>query len=631
MHSQSTVTTSTSQHGRIAGLDGLRGVAVALVLGFHLYPRLVPGGWLGVSLFFTLSGFLITTVILRDLDNNSFTFKSFYARRARRLLPAALLVLALFTLSWTLLGWFDTNHRNDVFFAFLQIANWQQIWEGIPYGTALASPVVHYWSLAIEEQAYLVLPLLIVVFGAKRLRLVAPFLFILSVGATFLAHQNQSLIYFGTHTRAAEILAGVIVAIVMHNTSRTPKSHISTVVSATGLIYLITASTIVHLNDNIVYQGGLIITGVVSAAVIATVPFSPIATVLNLAPLVWLGTVSYGIYLIHWPVLLTLKQTDLPQWAISPLTLVATLGLATLMHRYYETPIRTKSTNRKLFIVTTALLVMFFTSFKFAKTPILTFEKITDRITSQNSGNESKIPIFLLGDSRALTFGLGVNKYLNSPKGLQESLFEIHQTFIDLGCPIGRGGRIRTEYGIFNVSQKCDWTEIVDVKSAVAIIWAGQADSLPRDPLGIEGDEFFTLADEKYRQWLKKEYQSLFSLLKKNGQIKLIGLVSHNPISNDEFPVAYNRFLNELKNENEIIIFELDDFISTEDIQDYFPDERHLSFGEPIEYSPTNDNSAADLYLRWFEPQLCEAVRESTNLLSRDTQCPTIDYSPRNS
>ena len=181
---------ATVSHGatqRIAGLDGLRGLAVTMVLGFHLYPRLFPGGWLGVSLFFTLSGFLITTVILRDLENDKFSFQAFYARRVRRLVPAAVLVLTLFALTWTVFGWFDQNHRSDVFFALLQISNWQQIWEGVPYGTALASPVVHYWSLAIEEQAYLVLPLLIVLSGRTRLLKVALGLFALSALVTFLA------------------------------------------------------------------------------------------------------------------------------------------------------------------------------------------------------------------------------------------------------------------------------------------------------------------------------------------------------------------------------------------------------------------------------------------------------------
>jgi len=220
---------------RIAGLDGLRGLAVSLVLGFHLYPRLIPGGWLGVSLFFTLSGFLITTVILRDIEKGTFTFSAFYARRVRRLVPAAVLVLTLFAVTWTVLGWFDENHRSDVLFALLQISNWQQIWEGVPYGTALASPVVHYWSLAIEEQAYLVLPLLIVLSGRTRLLKVAVGLFALSALATFLADGSQSIIYFGTHTRAAEILAGVIVAAAFHNTSWRPQRFFATAISAAGV------------------------------------------------------------------------------------------------------------------------------------------------------------------------------------------------------------------------------------------------------------------------------------------------------------------------------------------------------------------------------------------------------------
>ena len=619
---------------RISGLDGLRGVAVALVLGFHLYPRLVPGGWLGVSLFFTLSGFLITTVILRDLDNNSFTFKSFYARRARRLLPAALLVLALFTLSWTLLGWFDTNHRNDVFFAFLQIANWQQIWEGIPYGTALASPVVHYWSLAIEEQAYLVLPLLIVVFGAKRLRLVAPFLFILSVGATFLAHQNQSLIYFGTHTRAAEILAGVIVAIVMHNTSRTPKSHISTVVSATGLIYLITASTIVHLNDNIVYQGGLIITGVVSAAVIATVPFSPIATVLNLAPLVWLGTVSYGIYLIHWPVLLTLKQTDLPQWAISPLTLVATLGLAGFMHRGIEVPFRVRVSPYKILLLFLAIIVMTATVSLSAMKPVASFEEI-EKQTSVQSSQAPRVNaprIFFFGDSKSALLYKSLQNRLQLlvEQETEKETFSLSDSFTRLGCPIGARGFVLDRGRVQKVGEGCDWSRFdTSVQSSdIAIIWGGTWDTTDRKVEELFGNDWVNLKDDNYRAWVAKEYQKLFLHLRKRHQVKNIVIINYIGETLKNRQADYDDFIRSFEKDG-VILLDLVEYLSKQGIHSFFPDGSHVSIGEPTEISPNNDNSGADLYEKWLEPLLCSKIKERTPEILRFSECPQIDYSPR--
>lgn len=619
----------TSGHQRIAGLDGLRGLAVTLVLGFHLYPRLMPGGWLGVSLFFTLSGFLITTVILRDRDNNTFTFTSFYSRRARRLLPAAFLVLAVFTMTWTLLGWFDTNHRQDVFFSMLQIANWQQIWEGIPYGAALASPVVHYWSLAIEEQAYVVLPLLIVIAGRRRLPTIATLLFAISIAATFLANANQSVIYFGTHTRAAEILAGVIVAAVVHNTKKTPHRNVATIASAIGLTYLVAASLLVHLNDDIVYSGGLVITGIISAVVIATIPHTPIASLFNTAPLVWLGTVSYGIYLIHWPVLQTLKNTDLPQWSISPLTLIITFTTAQVMYRFIETPIRVSFSLRRSMFVTTFIMIIVLGISATAKPSPLTFEEVLDRNrVGTLSPSKDKISIFLLGDSRALTFSQG-SAVANDTRSDPKRIFEITEERVDLGCPIGRGGRRDTPFGPVDIQENCDWSNIEKISSDVVVIWAGKWDSIDRDPEEIEGEDFLDLSDTRYRQWLKNEYTALFNFIRRSENVKAIAVVNHNSIPGNNFAEMYNEFLVELSESQEFVLLDLKTYMSRVDQSSFLPDNEHLSFGEPTEYSPTDDNSAIDLYKKWFEPVLCSAIQRSAPDLLTGVTCPAVDNSPR--
>lgn len=634
MHSNFAATSATAQHPRIAGLDGVRGVAVALVLGFHLYPRLVPGGWLGVSLFFTLSGFLITTVILRDLENNTFTFRSFYARRARRLLPAALLVLSVFTLSWTLLGWFDTNHRTDVFFSFLQIANWQQIWEGIPYGTALASPVVHYWSLAIEEQAYLVLPLLIVVFGAKRLRLVAPLLFLCSVAATFLANQNQSLIYFGTHTRAAEILAGVMVAVFTHKTTTKPQRRLATLVSAVGLLYLITASVFIHLNDDIVYQGGLVITGVISAAVIATVPYSPIARILNLTPLVWLGTVSYGIYLIHWPVLLTLKRTDLPQWAISPITLIATVLLAWLMYKKFEIPLRVNLSAIRTVSVSLVIVFTALTATTFAVKPPASFEQIQEEVTSDTVPlpSISATRVFYFGDSKMALFYKSLqNRFsLLNPTEAEREQFTISGSFTRIGCPIGAAGYMINGDREQKVGDGCDWStyDTGQEISDIAIIWAGTWDTTDRKIVDLFGDNWVNLENPEYRMWITNEYQQLFEHLKRTRKVQTIALINYLGVTMEKRQDTYSTFLKSLETED-IIFLDLVEYLKNQDVKSYFPDGSHVSIGEPTEFSPNNDNSGADLYEKWLEPLLCSKIQERSPETLRFPECPPIDNTPR--
>ena len=629
---------ATVSHGatqRIAGLDGLRGLAVTMVLGFHLYPRLFPGGWLGVSLFFTLSGFLITTVILRDLENDKFSFQAFYARRVRRLVPAAVLVLTLFALTWTVFGWFDQNHRSDVFFALLQISNWQQIWEGVPYGTALASPVVHYWSLAIEEQAYLVLPLLIVLSGRTRLLKVALGLFALSALATFLADGSQSIIYFGTHTRAAEVLAGVIVAAFLHNTQWRPQRNIATAVSLVGVGYLLWAAVFVHLNDSLVYTGGLLFTGLVSATVIVALPQSRFATFFDLRLFAWLGTVSYGVYLLHWPILITLKRSDLPQWSVSPVTLVLTMLGAMVMYRAYELPMRFSFSPRKVLGALSLCVVLVSGGFVLAKTPPASFEDLQDTIDNTPNpityGNAPKV--FYFGDSKMMAYLTGLQNRADglSSDAHDREMFSIGGSFARFGCPVGRGGSFLNGDVITKVGEGCDWStqDTSQDQSPVAVIWSGTWDTSGRQIPDLFGDEWQDIANTRYRQWVIDEYKALFNHLRIQHGVKLITIVDFLGDSLSKYQSNYNTLLKDLVKDASVHVLNLSKFLVSTSIEEYLPDGSHVSTGKPTEYSPNNDNSAADLYEKWFEPALCAALLEKAPELLTTTTCPKIDTSPR--
>lgn len=620
---------------RIAGLDGLRGLAVTLVLGFHLYPRLVPGGWLGVSLFFTLSGFLITTVILRDLEKEAFSFKTFYARRVRRLVPAAVLVLTLFALTWTLLGWFDENHRSDVLFALLQISNWQQIWEGVPYGTALASPVVHYWSLAIEEQAYLVLPLLIVLSGRTRLLKIAIGLFALSSLATFLADGSQSIIYFGTHTRAAEILAGVIAAAFLHNTTWRPQRNIATALSLVGVSYLIWAAVFVHLKDNLVYSGGLLFTGIVSASVIVALPESRIAQFFDLRPFVWLGTVSYGVYLLHWPILLTLKRTELPDWSVPLLTLVLTLLGATVMYRAYELPMRFVLSPRKVIGALSACVLLVSGGFVLAKAPPASFENIEDELnTTPGVVVNSNVPRMLLfGDSKMALFVKGLqNRIAFEPLSrIENDLFAMSGSFTRIGCPIGSLGSLIDDEIEKQVGDGCNWTayDTETQASEIAIIWGGTWDTTDRRITSLFGNAWVNLSDPGYNAWITSEYERLMTHLKQSRGAQKIVIINYIGQKLAERQDEYTQFLSQFKNRPDVVVLDLVSFLKRHKLSDYFPDGSHVSIGEPTSFSPSDDNSATDLYERWLEPALCAALLEKGPELLTTTTCPEIDYSPR--
>src|SRR5687768_13320332 len=206
-------------------LDGLRGVAVAGVVLFHAGFGWAEGGFLGVSTFFTLSGFLITSLLLAErAATGRIALGAFWARRARRLLPAALATLLAVA---ALASWLATPEqlaslRGDVLAALFYGANWRFILDGQSYGDLFAapSPILHFWSLAIEEQLYVLFPLLVVLVGRGRRRLGTALVALVagSVALTWLVYSpggSTSAAYYGTFTRAGELLVGALLALVL--------------------------------------------------------------------------------------------------------------------------------------------------------------------------------------------------------------------------------------------------------------------------------------------------------------------------------------------------------------------------------------------------------------------------------
>ncbi len=212
---------------RVPALDGLRGLAVAAVVVYHLSPDLLPGGFLGVSVFFVLSGYLITSLLLGEGQTTGrIGLTRFWGRRFRRLLPAALVGLAVAVAVAAVAG--DAHQLRtlpgDVTAAALYVANWRFIVQGAPYGAHYLQPSVvqHYWSLAIEEQFYVVVALVAAAlarFARRRSTWLAVFgaLALASMAATVaLGPADHTRIYFGTGTRAFELLAGALLAVVVN-------------------------------------------------------------------------------------------------------------------------------------------------------------------------------------------------------------------------------------------------------------------------------------------------------------------------------------------------------------------------------------------------------------------------------
>ena len=347
-------------------LDGVRGAAVLAVLLFH--GGHLEGGFLGVDLFFVLSGFLITSLLLVEMRGTGHVgLVAFWARRARRLLPALFLLLAGVALYAAVVAAPEELHRirGDAWATLAYVANWRFIVSGFDYFALFTapSPLNHTWSLAIEEQFYVLWPLVMVAVlavGRARGRTDAEATsrrtFVVSLGLAMLftvgalglwfTTQDETRVYYGTDTRAPSILIGAALGafLVWRGPARSPR--LRRIVEGAAIVgALVIVGAWLRLSGVNVYRGGLLVCALAGAAVIASAAHpepGPVARVLGVRPLVGLGLVSYGVYLYHWPIYLWLDEarTNLDGWPLFALRLAVTLGVALASYRFVEQPIR---------------------------------------------------------------------------------------------------------------------------------------------------------------------------------------------------------------------------------------------------------------------------------------------------
>ena len=347
---------------RVRALDGLRGLAVAAVMCFHARVFGMHGGFLGVSAFFTLSGFLITSLLLAEhAGSGRVRLRDFWARRARRLLPAALLALAGIVAYGATVATADQQRalRGDVLSALGYVANWHFLAVGRSYSQLFSapSPVLHFWSLAIEEQFYVVFPLvaaLILRAGRGRRGIFAAVL-VAGVGASvflgrmFVTDAAGSRVYYGTDTRAAELLVGALLAVVMFRPRpvhrRTTASPLMTGIGVLALGTMLFWWMTVNQSDSWLAKGGFALHACLTATVIAVVVRAgPLASAISVAPLAALGRISYGVYLFHWPIFLWLspERTHLAALPLFGARVALTLAVATASFVLLEQPIRAR-------------------------------------------------------------------------------------------------------------------------------------------------------------------------------------------------------------------------------------------------------------------------------------------------
>jgi len=349
----------------LSGVDGLRAVAVCAVLVYHADPRLLPGGFLGVDVFFVISGFLITALLAGEWRRDgAIDLRAFWLRRARRLLPALyVLLFAVLAYAVVFLPGEVAALRGDALAALAYVANWYFVFEQRSYFEAAGRPppLRHLWSLAIEEQFYLLWPLLLAA-GLRRLPRAALLLLVAGGAAAsalwmallYRPEADPSRVYFGTDTRATALLLGAALALVWPaarpgrraGTAGAAAPWLLDVAGVAAAAFLGWCALRLNEFDPALYRGGFALVALATAVLLAAVahPAARLGPLALGAPLlVWIGRRSYGIYLWHWPVfVVTRPQLDvaLEGWPLLAGRLALTVALAELCYRLIETPIR---------------------------------------------------------------------------------------------------------------------------------------------------------------------------------------------------------------------------------------------------------------------------------------------------
>jgi len=345
------------------GLDGLRAIAVAAVFLYHSRIDWLPGGFLGVDLFFVLSGYLITSLLLVEWEaRNRIDLRRFWMRRARRLLPALVVVVLGSLALAAIFARQDLAHtRSDVVASLFYFQNWHLIVANHSYFNLMGNPSLlnHLWSLAVEEQFYIVWPLLLVpclvLVGRKRL----PMIVIAGVAASaalmwilYTPGTDPSRVYYGTDTRAFLLLMGILVALVwpwiMRMRRAVPLLELFGIAALVGSVLLFRQMQ--DFNPTL-YRGGDLAAAFCFAVLVAAVahPKTGIGEALGVAPLRWVGERSYGIYLWHWPIVVLVAGVNTrPSVGVVVGEAALVLAVAALSYRYVEQPIRTGRLQRWL-------------------------------------------------------------------------------------------------------------------------------------------------------------------------------------------------------------------------------------------------------------------------------------------
>ncbi len=399
-----------------ADIDGLRAVAVLSVVGFHAFPSLIKGGFVGVDIFFVISGYLISDIIFRELDKGSFSFASFYSRRIKRIFPALLLVLsACYAFGWFALFADEYKQLGKHIASGAGFLSNFVLWNESGYfdNAAETKPLLHLWSLGIEEQFYLAWPLLLYLGWKRKFNLF--FLMVTVLGLSFLlnvkmAHVDVIGDFYSPWTRFWELLFGSVLAhVLFYRTSFLEKSSdaVKNAISVAGLLVL--ALAVLVLTKEKLFPGWWALLPTIGACLL--IAASPQAwgnrKVLAHPVLVWFGLISYPLYLWHWPLLALCRiiESTTPSVSVRLAAIAASVVLAWLTYQLVEKPVRFGKGygNAKIAVLCSLMLVIGYIGYNTYEREGLAFRSAV-RLFYENKNQLARTPAM---DDRCKAF---VNK-----------------------------------------------------------------------------------------------------------------------------------------------------------------------------------------------------------------------------
>lgn len=348
----------------ITGLDGIRAIAVIMVLAYHLKLALFKSGFLGVTVFFVLSGYLITGILISEVEEEgTIDLKNFWLRRIRRLVPAVMsMAVVIIFVSAVVNRIIFTKGCKDFLASVLGFNNWWQIFNKISYFEAagVPSPFTHCWSLAIETQFYLIYPLILLGIyklvksrgegRANRGLLFAGVTLLLALISVILMivlfdpQQDASRVYYGTDTRAFSLLFGALLAILWEYrmVPRRLSASVNMVLGSVSFAVLLVMTIAINGSSNFWYRGGQFFGTILTVLMVYAVSGRKtwLSRFLSNPVLKWMGDRSYSIYLWHYPIILLISKGIKASWWITLIEIVLSVVLAELSYRFIETPIR---------------------------------------------------------------------------------------------------------------------------------------------------------------------------------------------------------------------------------------------------------------------------------------------------